>query len=53
MVKSIWEKSTDRDWPNISMGLIMGAPALAYEDNSDKASEGLRILISLTTWAIW
>ena len=40
-------------WPNISMGLIKGVPALAYEDDSEKDSERLRMLISLTTWAIW
>jgi len=53
MAKRIWNKSTDRDWPNISMGLITGIPALAYENDYMKDSERIRIIISLTTWAIW
>ena len=48
-----WNKSSDRDWPNISMGLIKAAPAMAFEHDSNKDSQRLRILISLTTWAIW
>ena len=51
--KRIWNKSTDRDWPNISMGLIKGAPAMAFEHDNNKDSQRLKILISLTTWAIW
>ena len=34
-------------------GLIKGAPAMAFEHDSNKDSQRLRILISLTTWAIW
>jgi len=53
MAKRIWNKSMDRDWLNISMGLIKGIPALAYENDYTKDSERIRIIISLTTWAIW
>ena len=35
------------------MGLIRGAPALTFQDDSSKDSERLRILISMTIWAIW
>ena len=51
--KSIWNKSTDREWPNMSMGLIKGAPAMAYKHDNNKDLQRLRILISLTTWVIW
>ena len=49
----IWEKSTARPWPDISIGLIRGAAAIAFENNHTKGSEWLRILISMTIWAIW
>ena len=53
MAKRAWNKSMDREWLIITMGLIKGAPTLAYEHDFNKDSERLRILISLTTWAIW
>ena len=51
--KRIWRKSTDRDWPDISLGLIRGVGALTFEGDYNKDSERLRILISMTIWAIW
>ena len=53
MAKRIWNKLTDRDWLNISMGLIKGAPAMAFEHDNNKDSQRLKIFISLTTWVIW
>ena len=35
------------------MGLIRGVAALSFEDDYGKDSERLRILISMTIWAIW
>lgn len=49
----IWHKTTDRDWPPITVGLIRGSAALTFEHDAGKDSERLRILISMTTWAIW
>jgi len=51
--KLIWQKTTTRAWPDVTMGLIRGATALTFEDDSSKDSERLRILISMTIWAIW
>ena len=51
--KLIWEKSTERPWPNLSLGLIRGSAAISFEDDENKDSERLRILISMTIWAIW
>jgi len=51
--KLIWHKTTTRTWPDVTMGLIRGATALTFEDNSSKDSERLQILISMTIWAIW
>jgi len=51
--RKIWIKTTDRTWPTISMGLIRGAAALSFEYDYSKDSERLRILISMTIWAIW
>jgi len=51
--RKIWRKTTNRTWPTISMGLIRGAAALSYEHDFSKDSERLRILISMTIWAIW
>ena len=53
MSEKIWNKSTDRAWPTISLGLIRGAAALTFENDMTKDSERLRILISMTIWAIW
>ena len=49
----IWSKTTDRDWPIVTMGLIRGAAAVLFEEDHNKDSERFRILITLTTWAIW
>ena len=35
------------------MGLIRGAAALTFDDDYSKDSERLRILITMTIWAIW
>jgi len=51
--KLIWQKTTTRAWPNVTMGLIRGTMALTFEDNSSKDSERLQILILMTIWAIW
>jgi hypothetical protein len=48
-----WKKTTSRNWPILSMGLIKGAPAISFENDVNKDSERLRILISMTIWAIW
>jgi len=45
-------ETTSRTWPNISTGLIKGITALSFEDDLSKDSERLRILISMTIWAI-
>jgi hypothetical protein len=38
---------------SLSLGLIKGAAALSFEYDQNKDSERLRILISMTIWAIW
>ena len=47
------KRHPSRPWPNISLGLIGGAAALSFERDYRKDSERLRILISMTIWAIW
>jgi len=51
--RELWHKSSTRDWPDINLGLIRGTAALTFEHDMNKDSERLRILISLTVWAIW
>ena len=51
--RNIWQKSTERPWSDISIGLIRGAPAVTFENDHTKDSERLHILISMTVWAIW
>ena len=51
--KNTWRKTTDRNWPNITADLIRGAPALSFEHDFSKDAERLRILITVTIWAIW
>ncbi len=46
IARNAWRKATDRDWPNISAGLIRGAPVLSFEHDYTKDSERLRILIA-------
>ena len=53
IARTTWEKTTSRPWPNVSLGPIRGAAALSFEDDYRKDSERLRILISMTIWAIW
>ena len=53
MARKIWRKITPRNWPNIALGLIRGIPAFRFENDLNKDSERLRILITLTVWAIW
>ena len=49
----IWEKSTERPWPDISIGLIRRAAVITFENDYSKDSERLRIVISMTLWARW
>ena len=51
--RKIWRKTTTRNWPNTSLGLIRGIPAFGFENDPNKDSERLRILVTLTVWAIW
>jgi len=51
--RTSWQKTTNRPWPLISLGLIKGATALVFNDDYNRDSERLRILIFMTTWAIW
>ena len=51
--EKIWRKSTERDWPPITLGLIRGSAALTFEKDTNKDSERIKILISMTIWAIW
>jgi len=53
MVKNTWNKATTRTWPNVSLGLIRGTAAISFKRDFNKDSERLRILISMTIWAIW
>jgi uncharacterized Zn finger protein (UPF0148 family) len=53
MTRELWCKSTGKNWPDIMLGLIRGAAALTLEADTNKDSERLRILISMTIWAIW
>ena len=53
LTEKIWRKSSDCDWPPISVGLIRGLAALTFNKDYNKDSERIRILIALTTWAIW
>ena len=53
LTSRIWRKTTPRTWPIISLGLIRGAPAIGFENDQNKDSERLRILIALSVWAIW
>jgi len=50
---NIWRKTTLRNWPAISLGLIKGLAAVTFNDDCNSDYEGLRILISMTLWAIW
>src|SRR5258708_6099165 len=47
------KKTMTRAWPNTLLGLIRGAAAISFENDHSKDSERLRILISMTIWAIW
>ena len=50
--KKIQQKSTPRPCPILSIGLIRGSPALSFGNDFKKDSERLRILLSMTIWAI-
>ena len=39
--KNIWQRTTSRNWPDVSMGLIRGAAALTFDDDYSKDSERL------------
>jgi ribonuclease HI len=51
--QSVWELTTPKLWPDISIGLIRGASAIAFKEDFTRDAERLRILISMTLWAIW
>jgi len=53
--KILWQKSTRKPWPQISLALVKGSPAISLsEQNADEnESKRMRIIISTTTWAIW
>ena len=53
LTRAIWHKTTDRPWPNISLGLIRGVAALSFDEDLSKDSERLRILVSMMVWTIW
>ncbi len=53
MTEKTWQKTSDIEWPPITLGLIRGSAALTFEKDFNKDSERLHILISMTTWAIW
>jgi len=46
-------KKTTTRWPTVSLGLIKGATALVFDNDYNRDSERLHILILMTTWAIW
>jgi len=51
--ENTWRKTSNREWPIITLGLIRGSATLTYEKDFNKDSERIRILISMTIWAIW
>jgi len=51
--KKMWRKSSKRDWPPITLGLIRGSAAITFNEDFNKDSERIRILISITIWTIW
>jgi hypothetical protein len=51
--KNIWGKTTDRNWPDVSLGLIRGATSFTFEGDLNNDPERLRILMSMIIWAIW
>ena len=53
MTRSIWGKTTSRTRPNMTTDLIRGITAQSFKDDLTKDSERLRILVSMTIWAIW
>jgi len=53
MTRSIWGKTTSRTWPNMTTDLIRGITAQSFKEDLTKDSERLRILVSMTIWAIW
>jgi ribonuclease HI len=46
-----WRRSTDREWPTITLGLIRGAAALTFEEDFSKDSERLRISVDTRAWS--
>jgi hypothetical protein len=56
--KQLWTKAGGHEWPHISLGIIRGVGAITLTDNQGKpakdlSSERIRILVAMTTWAIW
>jgi len=49
----IWRKTTLRNWPAISLGLIERSAAITFNNDHNSDSERLQIPISMTLWAIW
>jgi ribonuclease HI len=56
--RRLWAKTTTQRWPRLSIGLLRGIGAVTLTDfqggpTRDMSSERLRIIISMTIWAIW
>ena len=51
-----WERPEEfgtNQLPNISLRLIKGATAISFDDDYNRDSERIRILITMIIWAIW
>jgi hypothetical protein len=46
----LWRESTNRNWPDITIGMIRGAVAISLDTNTCK---DLERLITITIWTIW
>jgi len=53
--RHIWQKSSQVPWPQTSIGLLAGSPAISLKERNGSESESkrMRIIIATTTWAIW
>lgn len=55
---TLWKRTSKHPWPRLTIGLLKGISALALPDSQgnptkDLDSERLRLIISMTIWAIW
>jgi len=48
-----WNKTSNKNWPPITLGMIRGSAVLTFEEDFNKDLERLQILISMTIWVIW